>query len=365
VRVNAATGNKSLDSAFIKGIGGEKAADSLDLLVVIEKWALGGVDVVRTVRDILNAGECPAVVAVLGRDSPEARETAAKLIEMGVPEQGLMFSDQPVRLSEIVRLGREMHEKGLRVDPVVWDITAMPPETRLKSTEPSAEQLPAAPENTTKAQEKTGGTIGHMRFVGDVVWFTSPANGVGQTTLVVSTMAMIRDTLAESVAVLDLGRPPSAHLKAGDPDFEDDGTMLKGETKWGDIYVPKEWDGDPRSAEEMAASLSERYGCVLVDAPPAFEVQGRTVTVVSEERERIALLKKTGTGSILVLNRVRDQGAEFLQKLLENEIGKRADIVIAHDPEARRAAGMPEAFASDAISRAAGELAALLAGDVR
>lgn len=340
----------------MKAVGGEKS-DNPELVVAVRKWNAGGVDVVETVKKALSRGEPPVVAVVLGDRDPEGERLASELLSLGVPEECLLYrkDGRPIRLSDIVAFGKSVWEKGLRADPVIWD---GPPDPVVWEEEKTLEARHPAEPDFVKNPVGAGKPAGRHAKDAKIVWFVSPAPGVGQTTLAVSTLALLASAVNERAALLDLVNPPAAHLHLGNPDFEKVGGLLKADTPWGALYVPESFPGDAESAKEIAAELASAYDRVLVDAPAGWFPDGFTVTVIPEERERLALLKQVGT--VMVLNRVRDQGAEYIQRVLENEFGRRADVVVPYDPEVKRANSAPEAMVSDAISRGVGEIIARL-----
>lgn len=370
MKVKAIFGNDALACTFLKALGGDMADGATDLMVVVRRWDGGGTDDVAGAvgKALLESPEPPVVVAVLGDRDPEGERLRSELLVLGVPEECLLFREGggPVRLSGVVSFARAAWEKGLRADPVIWDGPSDPAiwENAKGSAagKPPEVRLPADPLDA-REPARAGMPAGDGA---KIAWFISPVAGSGQTTLASSLVAMLASSVGERAVLLDLCRPPQAHLSFGDPEFEDAGDFLRADTPWGTVCVPKPgtWDGnDAGRAIKMAEKLAAEYDRVVVDAPAGWKLDvSPVVTVVSEEREHIIALKKAEAGDVLVLNRVRDQGAEYLQRVMEKELGRRADAVVPYDPESRKAVGTPQALVSDDISRAAGEILARLAG---
>lgn len=315
------------------------SGDPPDIAVVVRRSRLGGVeDVPRAVEDLLGAPEPPVVVAVVGSHDRDAEQ----LFALGVPEECVLRGTS-VRLAELVEVVARAYRDGLRPALLVY----------------GEDEVVG---DTVYAEE---GAVPTPRGSGRVLWFASPAAGAGQTTLLASVAAIAAVSTGEKVAVLDLFRPPVAYLHFGGDavEFERRGDLLRGKTRWGTVCVPvPELALEPRACREIARFLTREFDRVLVDAPAGFCEPD--VLVVRGDPQTVRLLKDSPppAGALLALSLCGADraGPEYLQSVLEREVGRRADVVVPFDPEVARAVGRPASEVSEAVGRAAAELASLL-----
>lgn len=396
MRTKVVFNNPQLEEKLLHDLETKRVDEKPDLLVISRKWEKGGTEkLVDEVKKAVIEG-CSYVIPVLGVRDRTAEEIWKRLEALGVPPGAVLYGN-PVRYSQLLKHIKNVIAQNLVVDPVVW---VLPEEENIVMEEETAEDVvffsatadePAKRESVAEqavAGQNAGETVeektepvepadgpnsriepanepvaGKTR----VVWFTSPAPGTGQTTLVSSVAAMIKETAGEKVVLVDFCYPAAACLRFKEPEFAEQEDYLIAHTKWGDLVIPREPRTTVDSAAEFVSRLGDRgYDWIFADTPPGWDTReyGVTVTVLGEDLEQYKLLQKTGPGDIIVLNKIRRSSPGFLQEILKNEFGRRVNVVIRYDPDAIKAVDTPAALQSSTVSRGAGEIISLLvAGD--
>lgn len=199
-----------------------------------------------------------------------------------------------------------------------------------------------------------------------VVAFFAVKSGVGRTTLAAALAAHFKE-LAERVALVDFGVPPCARYHVGaEPSAEKDG-LLFAPGGYVDLYVPARPYPPPADVAGLLGPLTAEYRRLFVVLPPVPESVGAVspdvlVTVVNGDL--VQVLEPTAALGLDALYAYNRGGSEITAEEVEEMLG-RGVVAVGHDPEgcaAALAAGVPANVKSEAVARAAGELAAAITG---
>jgi len=199
-----------------------------------------------------------------------------------------------------------------------------------------------------------------------VIAFFAVKSGVGKTTLAAALAAHFKE-LAERVALVDFGVPPCARYHVGaEPSAEKDG-FLFAPGGYIDLYEPARPYPPPADMAGLLEPLTAEYRRLFVVLPPVPEAVGAVspdILVAVVNGDLVQVLEPTAALGLDALYAYNKGGSEITAEEVEEMLG-RGVVAVGHDPEgcaAALAAGVPANVKSEAVARAAGELAAAITG---